>query len=157
MKNIATLLLEHPFFKGMSAADLHLIAACGDHQVFAAGSYIARENDPADYFYLIRQGRAVIETFLPERGALSLQTLQDGDIIGWSWLFPPYTWTFDVRAQTRIRCIRLDGRCLRGKCAVDTRLGYELMQRFSRIMTSRLQHTRLQLLNIYSRQPGSTE
>ncbi len=156
MKNLAELLHEHPFFSGMREDYIQLIADCGENHVFRAEEYIARENDSADHFYLIRRGRVAIEIFQPSCGALTLQTLQDGDIFGWSWLYPPYRWTFDVRAQTNVRTIRLDGRCLRGKCAEDTQLGYDLMQRFARIMTERLQAAHLQLLDIYSHQQNRT-
>ena len=149
MKTLTDELSEHPFFSGLTDADLELIAGCGENVVFKAGEFIARENDSADYFFLLRHGRVAIETSIKERGSLCLQTLKDGDIIGWSWLFPPYRWSFDVRALAQTRCVRLDGRCLRDKCAADNRLGYQLMQRFAEIMTDRLQHTRLQLLNIY--------
>lgn len=150
MKTILDLLREHPFFAGIDEHYLQLIAGCGDNHVFRAGEYIARENDPADHFYLIRGGRLSIEIFQPSVGAISLQTLHSGDICGWSWLFPPYRWTFDVRAKTTLHAIRLDGLCLRGKCAADTRMGYELMQRFAHIMSERLQAARLQLLDVYS-------
>ena len=149
IKSISDLLKEHPFFSGLNEAYVELIGDCGRNQVYEAGAYIARENEPADYFYLIRSGKVVIETFVPQRGMLKLQTLQGGDIVGWSWMFPPYRWEFDIRVRETVHAVELDGRCLRGKCETDTRLGYELMQRFARVMTTRLKHTRIQLLDIY--------
>lgn len=149
MKNMTDLLREHTFFAGMDENYLQLIAGCADNHVFHAGEYLARENDACDHFYLIRRGRLTVETFHPSYGAICLQTLQDGDICGWSWLFPPYRWAFDVKAQTTLHTIRLDGLCLRGKCDVDTKLGYDLMQRLAHIMAERLQAARLQLLDVY--------
>lgn len=149
MKNIQQLLAEHPFFEGMPTADVDLIGACGDNYTVAAGEYIARENSPADHFFIIRSGRVAVEIYVPNHGPLCLQTLQAGDIFGWSWLFPPYQWTFDARAVSTVHMVRLDGKCLRNKCNEDTRLGFELMKRFARIMTARLQATRLQLLDVY--------
>ena len=149
MKTIEQLLAEHPFFEGMPATDVALIGGCGDNCTFAAGDYIARENSPADHFFILRDGRVAVEIYVPHHGSLCLQTLQAGDIFGWSWLFPPYQWTFDARAVSTVHVVRLDGRCLRQKCNEDTRLGFELMKRFARIMTARLQATRLQLLDVY--------
>jgi CRP-like cAMP-binding protein len=150
VKTIADLLREHPFFEGMEEGDLATIAGCGKIVTFAAGSYIAREGEDADLFYVIRRGKVAIETFIPQRPPLVLQTLPEGEIIGWSWLFPPYKWTFDARAMDEdVHAIALDGRCLRGKCERDTRMGFDLMQRFARIMTQRLQATRLQILDVY--------
>ncbi|SIS68535.1 cyclic nucleotide-binding domain-containing protein [Neptunomonas antarctica] len=149
MKTIEALLHDHPFFAGMNDEYIRLIAGCAVNHVFNPQEYIARENDPADYFYLIRNGRVSIEISQPNYGAVILQTLQDGDICGWSWLFPPHRWTFDAKTQTQVQTLKLDGRCLRTKCANDTNLGFDLMQRFARIMTERLQATRLQLLDVY--------
>lgn len=149
MKTITDLLRNHPFFQGMAEKDLALLGGCGKNQVWQTNEYIARENTPADYFYLIRGGRAAIETALPNRPPLRLQTLQSGDILGWSWLFPPYRWCFDIRALETLHATALDGICLREKCREDPRLGYDLMQRFARIMTERLQATRLQLMDVY--------
>lgn len=150
VKTIADLLREHPFFEGMDEEDLGTIAGCGRIITFSAGSYIAREGEDADLFYVIRRGKVAIETFIPQRPPLVLQTLQAGEIFGWSWLFPPYKWTFDARAMDAdVHAIALDGRCLRGKCERDTRMGFDLMQRFARIMTERLQATRLQILDVY--------
>jgi len=153
MKTIAGLLREHPFFRDLNAADIELIGGCGANTVYPVGEHLARENAPADHFFLIRSGRVAVETYLPERGPLCLQTLHDGDIFGWSWLFPPYLWTFDARALDEVHAIRLDGKCLREKCERDPRLGFQLMKRFARIMTERLQAARIQLLDIYGQRP----
>ena len=156
MTTLAESLMTYPLRKDRPTQALQLIASCGQEKMFSAGDYLGRENQSADYFYLIQRGQVAIEIFFPGRGALTLQTLRDGDIVGWSWLFPPYRWTFDVRAQTPVQVAALDGRCLRAKCAEDPRLGYALMQRFAAIMTSRLQATRLQLVNLYNHQSGNT-
>ncbi len=74
-----------------------------------------------------------------------------GDILGWSWLFPPYRWSVEARAVQQVRAIKLDGECLRGKCELDPAMGYELMKRFSQIMLQRLEAARLQLLDIYGK------
>ncbi|WP_346840106.1 cyclic nucleotide-binding domain-containing protein [Microbulbifer sp. SAOS-129_SWC] len=153
MKPIAEQLCEHPFFRDMATADLGLIGGCGDNAIYAAGDYLARENEAADHFFVIRSGRIAVETFLPDRGPLCLQTLHDGDIFGWSWLFPPYLWTFDARALDEVHAIRLNGKCLREKCEADPRLGFQLMKRFARIATERLQATRIQLLDVYGQSP----
>ncbi|MBB3060113.1 cyclic nucleotide-binding domain-containing protein [Microbulbifer rhizosphaerae] len=149
MKKIVDLLREHPFFDGIEEEYLEFIGGCGEIVGYSAGDALAEEHAPAEHFFLIRQGRVAIETYVPGHGKVCLQTLQHGDIFGWSWLFPPHQWTFDARAVDRVRAIRLGGKCLREKCSRDTELGYELMRRFARIMTERLQATRMQLLDIY--------
>ena len=152
MKHIHDVLAEHPFFQGLAKADLEFIAGCGSNVAFRAGEEIAREGSPADHFYVIRKGRVAIETYAAGRGAIPVQTVDDGEILGWSWLFEPYEWAFDVRALQDVRAIALDGRCLRGKCEANHELGYELMKRFARIMTRRLEATRMQLLDVYGKE-----
>lgn len=157
MKTIAELLAEHAFFQGLPEQDRAFIAGCGENRVYREGDYLAREGAPADYFFLIRTGRVAVETFLPNHGALCLQTLNGGDIFGWSWLFPPYQWTFDARALETVHSIRLDGRCLREKCESEPALGFELLKRFARITTDRLRETRIQLLDLYGEGPARAQ
>jgi CRP/FNR family cyclic AMP-dependent transcriptional regulator len=92
---------------------------------------------------------------VPSRGAVTLQTLGEGDLLGWSWLFPPYIWQFDARAQEDVRATAFDGACLRTKCDADPALGYDLMKRLARLVSSRLEATRRQLLDVYG--PGSPQ
>jgi CRP-like cAMP-binding protein len=149
MRTIDALLAEAPAFAGMRAEHLALIAGCASNQVFAPGDFLLRENDPADRFYVIRRGRVALETFVPERGALILETVDDGDLLGWSWLVPPYRASFDARAMTTTHAITFDAACLRGKCDEDDVLGYELMKRFVPVIVERLQATRVRLLDVY--------
>ena len=90
-----------------------------------------------------------IETFVPRRGAVVIETLHEGDLLGWSWLFPPYRNAFDARAITTTHTISFDGACLRGKADADPALGYALMKLFSAVMLERLQETRVRLLDLY--------
>jgi CRP-like cAMP-binding protein len=83
------------------------------------------------------------------RGALTVETVDAGDVVGWSWLFRPFRWHFDARALDPVRAIALDGACLRGKCDQDHTLGYELLNRFSPVLLERLQATQLQLIDVY--------
>lgn len=149
MKDIRTELAEHPFFTDLPDDYLDLMAGCARNEVFRTGTEIAREGTQSDAFYLIRKGRVAIETYAAERGVIRVQTLDDGEILGWSWLFPPYQWVFDARALQDVRTIALDGACLRDKCEQNRDLGFTLMKRFARIMTERLRATRIQLLDVY--------
>lgn len=150
MKTLDQILAEHRFFKGLEPQYLELIAGCSMNVVFDAGRYIFREGQNADRFYLIRHGQVAVETQDHRRGQVIVYTLHEDDVLGWSWLFPPYKWHFDARAVTLTRAIALDGKCLRDKCDSDHTLGYELMQRFALIMMNRLHRTRLQVLDVYS-------
>ncbi|MFO7572925.1 MAG: cyclic nucleotide-binding domain-containing protein [Gaiellaceae bacterium] len=149
METLAELIASSPVFAGMADDDLLLIAGCARNVGFEEGQLLAREGGDADTFYLVRRGRVAFELHTPDRGGLLIDTADAGDVVGWSWLFPPYRWHFDARASEDVRAIVFDGACLRGKCEGDPRLGYELMQRFAQVMIDRLQHTRFRLLDVY--------
>ncbi len=149
MKTIKTLIQEHPFFAGLDDAALELVAGCASNVHFAAGEFLFHESDPANHFYLVRSGRVRLETLAPGRPPVVLETIQAGEVIGWSWLFPPYLWHFDAIATESVRATAFDGKCLRGKCEENHDLGYELAMRSAQVMMQRLQATRLQLLDVY--------
>jgi CRP-like cAMP-binding protein len=148
METPEPLLAEHSFFHGLPPGDLRFIAACAKNVSFKAGEIIFREGEEADQFYLIRQGKVSIEVATP-RGPAQIQTIGAGDALGWSWLIPPYRWRFDARVIEPTLAFALDGRCLRGKCDDEPRLGYELLKRIAAIITERLRATRLQMLDVY--------
>jgi CRP-like cAMP-binding protein len=149
MQTIADLLAEHPFFQGLGPQHLELLTCCGVNVHFAPEAYLIREGEDAAHFYLLRSGRVTLETHAPQRGPIVVETIEAGDVLGWSWLFPPYRWHFSARALEPVLAISLDGTCLRGKCEQDHDLGYELMRRFAGVIVERLQATRLQLLDVY--------
>ncbi len=150
MRTLETVLAEHPFFQGLEKRHLEVITGCASNATFDEGQFIFREGEEANHFYLIRQGRVALEVHAGGVGTITIQTLDAGDILGWSWLVPPYRWHFDARAVEPTRAIVLDGECLRRKCEDDHDLGYELLKRFAEIITQRLQATRLQLLDVYA-------
>jgi CRP/FNR family transcriptional regulator, cyclic AMP receptor protein len=149
MHTLEPILAEHPFFNGLPSDYLHLLVGCASNVRFNAGDYICHEGDEADQFYVVRQGKVAVEIHDHLRGAITVQTIGEGEILGWSWLFPPYRWHFDARVVDLTRAIALNGECLRTKSEQDYGLGYELLKRFSLILTQRLEATRLQLLDVY--------
>jgi CRP-like cAMP-binding protein len=149
MKRLDTILGEVPFFAGLSAEQLDLLAGCASNVHFDEGQVVFREGEPADTFYVVRHGTVALEIFAPGRGGIVVETIESGEVLGWSWLFPPFRWHFDARALTPIRATAFDGACLRGKCADDPALGYDLMTRFAQVLMERLQWTRLRLLDVY--------
>jgi len=155
MRTLEDVMAEGPVFAGLERPQLEFIAGCGRNVGFSHGDKLFREGDAADTFFLLRKGRVALTTHVPARGDLAIETIQPGDVVGWSWLFPPYEWHFDARAVDDVRAIAFDGACLRGKCDEDPALGYALLTRFTQIMIDRLQHTRTQLIDVYGDVSGS--
>lgn len=149
MENLEKILKEHPFMNDLEKQHLELITGCASNVVFKPDEFVFREGDEANSFYIIRQGKIIIETYIPEKGPIAIQSREAGDVTGWSWMIPPYRWHFDARAVEMTRAIALDGKCLRGKMDEDHDLGYALMKKFAIIIAQRLEATRIQLLDIY--------
>ncbi|HEY4897315.1 MAG TPA: cyclic nucleotide-binding domain-containing protein [Solirubrobacteraceae bacterium] len=149
MQTLEQLIGASSVFADLASEHLALIAGCAVNEHFAAGERLFREAEPADRFFLIRDGAIALEVDVPGRGALVLETLHRGEVVGWSWLFEPHRWQFAGRAQEATRVVSFDGACLRAKCEADHELGYQLMRRFAASLVDRLQAARLQILDVY--------
>jgi CRP/FNR family cyclic AMP-dependent transcriptional regulator len=150
METLERIIAEHPFFSGLETAYAKLLVGCASNVRFDAGVYILKEGEEANEFFLIRHGRVAVEIFAPQRKPTIIETLGEGEILGWSWLLPPYHWRFHARAVEPTRAIALDGRCLRTKCEENHDLGYELLKRFAKIIERRLEAVQLQLVDVYA-------
>jgi CRP-like cAMP-binding protein len=149
METIEQLLGEHPFIRGLSDDHVALLAGCAQLTRFDGGQFLFREGERARSFYLIRRGRIAITTVTPQQGLITIQTVGDGDVLGWSWLVSPYEWHFGARALEPTAVLTLNGDCVRGKCEEDHVFGFLMMRRFAQVMASRLEAMHLQLLNVY--------
>lgn len=149
MKGLEDILREHPFLADFSTEQRDLIVGCARNHRFNAGQYLFHEGDPADEFFLIRHGRVALEITAPGQSPIVFSTVDEGEIVGASWLVAPYRVMFDARAMELTRAIGIDAACLRGKCDEDHSLGYEMMKAFLPILVQRLNATRLQILDVY--------
>jgi len=156
MRTIAQYLPDHPFFAGLDEATLTLLAGCATNVSLAAGEFLFREGDPAARFFVVRRGRVAIELHDPPVGTVVIDTADAGDVVGWSWLVPPFRSIFDARAAEPTGVVAFDGLCLRGKCEDDSHLGYELMQRVTQVMSERLVAAQVRLLDLYGAR-GATD
>ena len=154
MQSLDELLGEAPALRSLPAAHRATMAGCARLRVFEPGSLLLTESGPADEFFLIRRGRVAIETEVPAQGPVTLETLGDGELVGWSWLVPPYRSAFDARAVETAHVIAFDGACLRGKCERDPALGYDLLKIVATTFVRRLEDTRMRLLDLYAGVPG---
>jgi CRP/FNR family cyclic AMP-dependent transcriptional regulator len=154
MRTLDTLIVESPVFADLEPEHLELIAGCAVNAVFPEGERLFREGDPADTFFLVRHGLVALDAYVPNRGQVTVETVGTGEVVGWSWLVPPYRWHFTGRAVEAVRAVQFDAACLRGKSDDDPALGYELLQRFSQVLVARLQATRLQMMDVYGNGGG---
>jgi CRP/FNR family cyclic AMP-dependent transcriptional regulator len=144
--SLGELIARQPFFAGLDARHLQLLTGAALEMHFAAGESLFAEGSSANRFYLILEGRVVLETELEERGDFPIQTLGPGDDLGWSWLFPPYLLQHGARALEPTKTIFFYGTRLREQCEQDHEFGYQLMQRVAVVVIQSLQATQQRLM-----------
>ena len=142
---LAALIQGHALFKGMAPHHLKLLADVAMLKEFKPGEVIFREGDPANRFYLILEGEVALESPQAGRAPILIQTIGADDVLGWSWLFPPFYWRFDARATRPTRAIFFYGTWLRESCDRSPEFGYEMIKRMAAVTIQRLQATRLRL------------
>lgn len=146
VKAVESVIGGHPFLRDLRPAHLHLLADSAMRVRYEAGELIFREGDPANRFYLIEQGRVSLESHRRDEAPVAIQVIGAGDVLGWSWLFPPYYWQFDARSLEPTTAIFFYGTRLREQCEQDHAFGYEILKRMTQVVIDRLQATRKQLL-----------
>lgn len=149
IKGLAEILASQPLFEGFDAGTMKFLESCAANEVFEEGEYLFRVDEPADRFFLLREGEVALELQIPGRTRLTMQTQQPGQIVGTSWLLPPYKAGLDARAMKPVRAVSIDAQCLREKLDDDPLLGFQMVKRFLPILADRLHCARLQLVDLY--------
>ena len=139
-------LAAHPFLKGMTRHHIELLALCATPTEFDAGQVILREGEPAAGFYLLESGTVVLEGKREDGKTVVVDTVSAGEPLGWSWLFPPFLWSFDARATERCTAICFSGLLLRQHRDDDLTFSHELHKRISEVMVRRLDAARNKLV-----------
>ncbi len=142
----AAALAAHPFLRGMSSGQLGMLAEAARDVSFPARYRLFEDGGSATRFWLIQSGHVSLDLHVPGEGPVVIETIGMGELLGWSWLFPPYKWAFGAVAATAVEAFEFDAPAVRERCAADPGLGYELNQRVSRVLAQRLQATRIRLI-----------
>jgi CRP-like cAMP-binding protein len=137
----------HAFLKGLSQRHLMTLASGVRPSTRAPGDLLGRVGEPATAFYLIQAGQVALEIQRPDREVVRVLTVGPGEVVGWSWVVPPYRWQFDCRALDPVRGLALDAEWLRDQCEKDHELGYHLLRHLVVVIASRLAATQLQLVD----------
>jgi CRP-like cAMP-binding protein len=140
-------LTQHAFLATLDRRYLRQLAGLASNKSFKAQQMIFHEGGQANELYLICKGKVAIETALLGCDAVQIQTLGEGEVLGWSWLLPPYQWHYSARAIEPTQAIALDGSALRTLCEQDHDLGYEIMKQFALVIVQRLVATRARFLS----------
>lgn len=153
MKAIVDMLRDHSVLASMTDWQRECLTACAQRSMFHAGNRIFHEQDPADRMWLIVEGRVVVDSPVPKRGHVVIDTLGPGDVLGWSWMFAPYRWHFGAVALETTMTVELDGPQLRQLFQRDPALGLHFTERLIQVVAGRLQATRRRLIDEYSTDP----
>ncbi len=148
------LLEQHDFLAGLPDEAIELLAGVGEPVSFGAGSLLFREGDPADTAYLVTRGGVAVEVHAPNRGAVVVDTITAGHVLGLSWAAPPFRYQFDARAVDDVEVVAVDTARLRVALAEDPVLGFLFLDRLAAVMLGRLQATRIRLLDLYGPDGG---
>ena len=153
MNNLNERIKMHPFFRGLPPAHLDILTISAKETVFEPDSVLFRETEPANQFYLIEEGTVALEAHAPADGTVRLLTLRAGDVMGWSWLFPPFAWHFKAHVIERTKVIALNAAHLLVTAEHDKQFGFELMKRVAQLVIRRLQAAREQMLRLAQARP----
>ncbi len=145
------ILAGHPFTQGLSPAQLERLRTVSSERIFGTGDFLCREGRSAGEFFLLREGRVALEVHVVRRAGLRIETIHPGDVLGWSWVVPPYRWRLDARALEPVRALAIDAAALRRICESDHELGYEILKRLTQVIGHRLQRTRARLIEGHGR------
>lgn len=149
IEDLESLLRKHDFLEGLTPAQTKFLVGCARNVRFAEGAYLMYEGRQANVFYLIRAGRIALENNVPGRGPVQMEDVGPGDVVGLSWLVPPYREHLDARALEPVIALAFDAKCLRDKLDADHDLGYALIRRVFERAYRRLVRVRLQRLDVY--------
>ena len=146
MNYLAPAIEQHPFFRDMKREHIGVVSKGATEMEFKRGEFLIHEDEPANRFFLIERGKVAVEAHDPGPIGVEVEELGPGEVLGWSWLFPPFTWHLRARAVEPTKVIVLNAAHLLRVAVNDHAFGYEIMKRVSQIIIHRLQAARRQLV-----------
>jgi CRP-like cAMP-binding protein len=146
---IADRVLRHPFFAGIDPTLVHSMISKAEERSYDVGEMLVREGRAAEEFYLVLEGKIALEIGAADHPGITVETIERGEILGWSWLVPPYRWRFDARAVKPTKVIAINAASARYALAAHPAFGYEFLMKFLPVVAERLENTRVQLLDIH--------
>jgi CRP/FNR family transcriptional regulator, cyclic AMP receptor protein len=139
-------LATHPFLHDMSHDQLAALAEAASDVNFPASHRIFEDGGLASRFWLIQSGHVSLDLDVPGEGPVVIETIGMGELLGWSWLFPPFKWAFGAVAATPVEGFEFDAPAVRACCESDPSLGYQLHRRVNQVLAKRLRATRIRLI-----------
>ncbi|MCX4781593.1 cyclic nucleotide-binding domain-containing protein [Streptomyces sp. NBC_01264] len=117
---------------------------------FAEGKRIFNEGGRADRFWIVRTGTVTLDVHVPGRQPAVIENLGPGELVGWSWLFRPYTWHFGAEAMTPVRTHEFEAAAVRMMMDADPAFGSAIGHWVGQVLAHRLLAARIRLLDLYA-------
>ena len=146
IETTADALAAHPFLHGLSRDHLAVLAGTACDVTFPVRHRLFEDGGSANRFWLLQSGHVALDLHVPGQGRMKIDTIGMGELLGWSWLFPPYRWAFGAVAASPVEAFEFDARAVRARCESDPVLGYEVTRRLALVVAKRLQATRVRLI-----------
>lgn len=145
--DVSAQLRQQPFFADLDESVIKELSQCAAPRSLERGDVLFRQGEISDAFYLVTGGEILIEIPAISGPALEIQRLTEGQILGWSWLIPPYKWTFQARAEADTDLLEFDGAAILSHCEDNPAFGYVVLKKFSALMSERLEAARRRMMN----------
>lgn len=148
-QQLSEYLAGHNLLEGLDEEYIDMIAGLATEKRYGTQETVFSRDAAAEEFYIVKEGKVLVEIPSLFGAPVIIQPVAEGQVLGWSWLVPPYRWHFEAVAEVPSTLIVVDGVALREKCEQDNRLGFQLLKRFSRLMMDRLENARRQVIDSY--------
>jgi CRP/FNR family cyclic AMP-dependent transcriptional regulator len=150
-ESINAIISENLFFKHFTPGEIDLLVKHSAFVSFNEGEYLLTARQEAKGFYFIIGGSVSIQVFSHEHGILEIETIQDGEFLGWSWLVSPYVYHYDAVAFEKTKAIYFDAVALKREMDHNHEFGYKIYKLFTPVIVERLQASRLSILELYEK------
>ena len=139
-------LTSHAFFAGLDESYMKILAESAQMHHLAEGEVLFKQGERADKFYVLCDGQIAVQVPAIMGPALEIQSVGNDQLLGWSWLIPPYRWNFQALTEKDSELIEFDGAKILRRCEQDPKFGYELMKHFTALMSERLDAARQRMM-----------
>ena len=146
-QSITEYLSAHEFFSEFSDDVLKFLCECSSTREIKKGQILFLQGEHADKFYVVRSGRISLQMPAIMGPTLEIQTVDEDQVLGWSWLISPYQWNFQTKAEEDSELLQFDGAAILARCEQDPKLGFELVKKFAALMSVGLNTARLKMMD----------
>ncbi|NGO69192.1 cyclic nucleotide-binding domain-containing protein [Streptomyces boncukensis] len=137
------------FFGVLPGSHRHELRALGEEVSFPVGARIFEEGERADRFWVLRTGTVALDLRVPGRRPVPIETVGPGELLGWSWLFPPYEWHLGAGTASPVRADEYDAEAVRRLCEENPEIGSALARGVAEVVADRLRRARTRLTDLY--------